>query len=83
MSERITRANLEESIANLNRRMESRGSIYRYSVEGRNGYTGLDRETRIGDTLGRVDTVRAGTKRDIYELLHAMQVVLDDASVTT
>ncbi len=82
MSDRITRETLPRAIDGLNRRMESAGSIYRYSVEGRNGYTGLDRETRMGDTMGRVDTVRVGTKREIYELVHAMQVVLDDASVT-
>ena len=43
MSERITRANLDKRVNNLNRRMERRGSKMRYEVGGRNGYIGLDR----------------------------------------
>ncbi len=95
MSERITRANLEARLESLNRRMESRGSKYRYQVQGRNGYIGLDRFYRDpDDTLnlpdsipGRGagwamhDTVRCGTKGEIGEFLHAMMVALDDASV--
>ncbi len=81
--ERVTSATLDARVESLNRRMESRGSIYRYAVEGRNGYTGLDRETQLNGKLGRVDTVRVGSKREIAELLHAMMVALDDASVTS
>jgi len=49
MSDRITRENVEERVKNVNRRMESRGSIYRYQVQGRNGYMGLDRYMRDPD----------------------------------
>ncbi len=82
MSERIARKDLDVRIESLNRRMESRGSVYRYTVEGRMGYFGLDRETRINGKMGRVDTVRTGTKREIGELLHVMMVALDDAATT-
>jgi hypothetical protein len=74
--ERVTQKTLDQRIENLNRRMEQRGSRYRYSTEGRYGYTGLDRDSIDGK---RVDTVRIGTKREVAELLHAMMVVLDDA----
>jgi hypothetical protein len=92
MSERITRANLEERVANLNRRMEEGGSTVRYQVEARNGYTGLDRFTRDPkDTLNLPDsvpgrgagwimlsTVTVGTKGEVAHFLHAMMVALDD-----
>lgn len=93
--ERITRKNLDERVENLNRRMESAGSKFRYQVEGRRGYTGLDRFYRDpaatislpnsvpGRGYGWVlqDTVRVGTKGEIAEFLHAMMVALDDARV--
>jgi hypothetical protein len=95
--ERITRANLEERVSNVNRRMESRGSIYRYQIEARNGYIGLDRFTRNeDDALGMslpdsvpgrgagwiaLATVTVGTKREVADFLHAMMVALDDAVV--
>lgn len=44
MSERVTRQQLDTRVDNLNHRMATRGSIYRYSVNGRNGYTAIDRE---------------------------------------
>ena len=77
MTERTTLATVLDRLENLNRRMECRGSRYRYSVEGRYGYLGLDRETVDG---GRVDTVRTGSKREIAELLWVMTVALDDAA---
>jgi hypothetical protein len=94
MSERITRANLEERVVNLNRRMESRGSIYRYQIQGRNGYIGLDRFIRDpelaanfpdsvpGRGIGWLaqSTATVGTKRAIADFLHAMMVALDDAN---
>lgn len=83
MSERVTRATVDARCANVNRRMEARGSIYRYAVEGRYGYIGLDRETIIDGKMGRVDTVRTGTKREISEYLHAMMTALDDSAVTS
>lgn len=88
--ERITRANVEERCANVNRRMESRGSIVRYEVEGRNGYTALDRchveydATRVPDRrLITMSTVTVGTKREVADFLHAMMVALDDAAVVS
>jgi hypothetical protein len=93
MSERTTKENVETRVENVNRRMESRGSNIRYQVQGRNGYTGLDRFTRtpeaaayspesvpgrgIGWTLQ--STVMCGTKREVAEFLHAMMVALDDS----
>lgn len=75
--DRITRKDLDARIASLNRRMEASGSMYRYAVEERYGYTGLDR-TYVNGAV--VSTVRCGTKREIGEFLHAMMVALDDAS---
>ncbi len=88
-NQRITRENLDARVANLNRRMESRGSIYRYSLNGRNGYTAVDRIRRDPDSpnlgeSGRWIThshVTAGTKREIGDWLSAAMVALDDASV--
>ena len=81
MPERITKANLEARVENLNRRMKQRGSVIRYAVQSRNGHTALDRCTeddlQRGTSLG---LFRAGTKREIGELLTAMMVVLDDAA---
>ena len=90
--ERITRANLDERCANLNRRMESRGSIIRYQVEARNGYIALDRFDRDpaftlnlpNSVPGRgagwrcLSTVMCGTKREVGDFLHAAMVALDD-----
>lgn len=95
MAERITKANLDQRVENLNRRMESRGSIYRYQVEGRNGHVGLDRFMRDPDATinlpdsvpGRgygwicLSTVTVGTKREVGDFLHAMMVALDDSVV--
>jgi len=97
MSNRTTKAMLEARVENLNRRMESRGSIYRYQVQGRNGYTALDRFYRDPDATinlpdsvpGRgygwrcQDTVWAGTKGEISDLLRAMMIALDDAATTS
>ncbi len=47
MSERITKANLEERVANVNRRIQSTGRGVQ--VQGRNGYTGLDEYMRDPD----------------------------------
>jgi hypothetical protein len=95
VSERITRANLDARIENLNRRMEARGSRIRYQVEARNGAIGLDRFTRdLGDEFGLslpdsvpgrgagwicLSTVTVGTKREVGDFLTAMMVALDDA----
>jgi hypothetical protein len=68
----MTKENLEARLENVNRRMESRGSIIRYKLQGRNGYTGLD--AYPGCRL-----VTAGTKREVGTFLHAMIVALDDA----
>jgi hypothetical protein len=87
MTERITRANVDERCANVNRRMESRGSLIRYTVEGRNGHLGLDRMTKDDPADKRErytiqSTVTVGTKREVAEFLHAMMVALDDSAHT-
>jgi hypothetical protein len=81
MQERITRANVDERCANVNRRMEQRGSIVRYAAQGRNGYIGLDRY-HAGETWNMQSTVTCGTKREVAEFLHAMMVALDDSTHT-
>lgn len=79
MTDRITKENLRDRVVNVNRRMGSRGSAYRYLVEYRNGYTAIDRVRPNGAV---VNTVRAGmTKSEAGEFLHAMMVALDDAGV--
>jgi hypothetical protein len=91
--DRITKANVAQCVENVNRRMEERGSAIRYQVQGRNGYTGLDRFTRDPDDSlnlpnsvpGRgagwimQSTVTVGTKREVADFLHAMMVALDDS----
>lgn len=83
MSDRITRANLDERCANVNRRIQNTGR--RVVAEGRNGYIGLD-EYRVTDRLVRgtnlnalecVRTLTVGTKREVGEFLHAMMVGID------
>jgi hypothetical protein len=81
MSERITRKDVDARLESLNRRMADRGSIYRYAVEGRNGYVAIDRVSPAGNVT--YSTVRCGTKRETAEFLHAMMVALDDAAVTS
>lgn len=96
MSERITREHVETRCANVNRRMEARGSVYRYVTQGRHGGVGLDRVRRDSNaTINLPDsvpgrgygwitesTVTFGTKREVAEFLHAMMVALDDAAHT-
>ncbi len=80
MSDRITRANVDERCANVNLRMESRGSIIRYAVQARNGSIALDRTTAKGlERHTSLDLVRIGTKAEIAEFLHAMMTALDDS----
>ena len=94
--ERITRANLEERVSNLNRRMEHHGSKVRYGVQSRNGYIGLDRYIRSDEKAatswpdsvpGRgigwdcLSTVTTGTKREVGDFLYAMMVALDDVQL--
>lgn len=81
MSERITRANLDERAANVNRRLE--GTNRYVVVQGRNGYIGLDEYAErivcgdevIPDQMIRVLT--CGTKREVGDFLHAMLVGID------
>lgn len=82
--ERVTRQNVEERVANVNRRMSDRGAVVRYAAEGRNGHIGLDRIVlRDGEWVGVQATVAVGTKREIADFLHAMMVALDDAQLYT
>lgn len=78
-AQRITKRDLEVRVENLNRRMESRNSMYRYEVSARSGYTAIDRVRPSGDM---VNVVRVGTKREVGEFLYAMMVALDDATYT-
>ncbi len=89
MSERVTKANLEERVANVNRRIQSTGRGVQ--VQGRNGYTGLDEFMRDPDATislpdsvpGRgygwmmVRTLTCGTKREVGDYLTAMMVGID------
>lgn len=78
--ERITRQNLDDRCANVNRRMAEGNSRYRYAVQGRNGYIGLDRYIAGESYWNNQSTVTVGTKREIGEFLHAMMVALDDVT---
>ena len=69
---RITRHDLEERAANVNRRIESTGRIV--SVQGRNGYVGLDEYTSDG---AMVRTITCGTTREIGDFLFAMMAGID------
>ena len=76
---RITKADLAERQDNLNRRMAHLRSRYRYTIEGRYGYTAIDRVRAEDGAM--VQTVRTGmTKSEAGDFLHAMMVALDDAS---
>ena len=74
--ERITRANVEARVENVNRRLEALDSVYRYVAQARNGHMAIDRAR--GDVI--CNTVMVGTKREAAEALHYMMVVLDDAA---
>lgn len=76
---RVSLANVHEALANLNRRMELRQSLYRYEVERRYNYVALDRvNARTGGTVS--DAILAGTKREIHNAMRYMMIALDDAS---
>jgi hypothetical protein len=85
MSERMTRANLEERAKNLNRRIESTGR--KVIVQGRNGYWGLDEYAVEHDDsfparfnipkFTMLRTITTGTKREVGDFLHAMMVGID------
>lgn len=74
--ERITIKHVEARCENVNRRLEARGSLYRWEVQGRNGHVCLDRiRDEDGATLA---TIRVGSKREISDFLHAAIVGMDD-----
>ncbi len=77
-SERITRATVDARLENLNRRLESRGSAVRWSVQGRNGYIGLDRMRASDGAM--LATITVGTKREVADFLHAAMVAIDDSA---
>lgn len=70
-TDRITVRDLETRAANVNRRIESSGR--HVEVQGRNGGYSID-EYRGGDCIR---LIRAGTKREMAEFLHAMMVGID------
>jgi hypothetical protein len=82
-----TKHNLEARLASLNRRMESRNSIYRYALDFSGGRTALIRTRSVreyveGELVTKVvhhSDVRYGTKGQILEFMYAMMVALDDA----
>ena len=88
MSERITRANLDERVANVNRRLEHTNR--KLIVQGRNGYWGLDEYRMEHDSefpphfniprFVMLRTITTGTKREVGEFLHAMMVGIDLAN---
>ena len=81
MSERVTRANLEQRADNVNRRLRHTDRFV--VVQGRNGYIGLDEYERMPNFQGRtradqmVRTLTVGTKREVGDFLHAMMVGID------
>jgi len=77
MTDRITRATLDARLANLNRRFEACGSIYRWAVQGHSGSTWLYRDDTHGN---RIATITGGTKREIADYLNIAMNALDDAA---
>lgn len=77
MSETITKLRVWIALDALNRRMESRGSVWRYEVGWRYGYTALD-PVRDGGVWG--DSLICGTKREVWEYMRAMMRALDDSA---
>lgn len=79
--ERITRANLDERAANVNRRLAGTGRYV--EVQGRNGYVALDEYAVTVLTDGRprpnqcVRNITVGTTREVGDFLHAMMVGID------
>lgn len=73
---RITRSDLDDRCANLNRRLNGR----QVAVQGRNGYFGLDEFDSSGSMLR---TLTIGSKREVGEFLHAMMVGIDLSRVTS
>lgn len=87
MSERITRANLETRVENLNRRLKTTTTHF-VAIEGRNGYVALDEcmwedgkvtpgNPRSLPRLVVLRNITVGTKREIADFLHAMMVGID------
>jgi hypothetical protein len=72
MAERLTRADLDERCANVNRRLES--TDRRVLLQGRNGYTALDEYDVSGSRAAAVRTIIVGTKREVGDFLFAMMV---------
>lgn len=79
MADRMTKERLRDREANVNRRLEARGSRYRWRVEHRNGGVALDR-VRASDG-STVDLITAGTSREVGDYLYAAMVALDDATI--
>jgi hypothetical protein len=79
--ERITMEQVETRARNVNTRLVNRGSSYRVSVEGRNGYIALD-EIRASDGA-TINTIRTGTKREIADGLWWMMRGIDYATTYT
>lgn len=81
MSERITRANLDERCANVNRRLAKAGRAV--FVQGRNGHTCLDEYRRLPEWEGTsrewqaVNVITYGTKAEIGQFLRAMMLGID------
>ena len=71
----ITRSEVDERCANLNRRLTNGRRVM---AQGRNGYVGLDEYDEAGSL---VRTITAGTKREVGDFLHAMMVGIDLARV--
>ncbi len=69
--EPVTKENLQARAANYNARIAASGR--HIEVQGRNGGFSID-EYRGTECLRHI---RAGTKREMYEFLHAMMVGYD------
>jgi hypothetical protein len=74
---RVTIQTVETRCANLNARLEKRGSTVRYEIQRRNGHVAVDRvKASTGSTL---DTLAVGRSGEIAEYLWLMMNALDDA----
>lgn len=81
MMARITYDNVEERVANVNRRMEYQGAHVRYTVSHRYDYYAIDREILEDGAWRPQNAVKLGTKSELGEFLNAMMIALDDAEL--
>ena len=75
MSNRITKADMEAALAELNRHLEARGSDDRYVLSPFNGKQALNR-TSISDSTISDHVIADNTVKEMYWQLYVLNKVL-------